>query len=83
MHFFFLPLSPTPKSHFLTSKGYAVTMKQEKMSVWSGPFLFFGLFFPVHADTQAGQQTFSLYHIALPDSVPVISYNKEKNNKEA
>lgn len=58
-------------------------MKQEKMSVWSGPFLFFGLFFPVHADTQAGQQTFSLYHIALPDSVPVISYNKEKNNKEA
>ena len=44
----------------------------------SDPFLFLGLFVVVHADTPAGQQAFSLYHIALPDSASIVSYNKEK-----
>ena len=44
----------------------------------SDPFLFFGLFVAVHADTSAGQQTFFLYHITLPDSASIVPYNKEK-----
>ena len=56
-----------------------MTTKKDAPSAWySDPFLFFGLFIAVHADTPAGQQAFFLYHIALPDSASIVSYNKEK-----
>ena len=77
------PIHPLMKT---TSNPYSETTERKtafsqdwpRSTGYSDSFLFFGLFIAVHADTSADQQAFFLYHIALPDSASIVSYNKEK-----
>ena len=73
--------SVLPKLHTLLEGKAPFPQDTSLPNKCADPFLFFGLFFPVHADTPAGQQTFSLSHITLPDRLPVASYNKEKTTR--
>ena len=68
----------TPKLQALLERKTAFSQDLPLSTGHSDPFLFLGLFITVHADTPADQQAFSLYHIALPDSASIVSYNKEK-----